>query len=431
MVIRWTEEEKALLNMKTIIAAGRRMTSQQLCFCCKKLEKSKSEILPDHLGAAFFMKLKWISKQDAETRGKVWSYLMQDVDQLLNFIQRHGDLDERAWLQVLPKLEAHREKYFRTELGTAFILCIKDKLDDRKELEKIAVWLMEDAGGQNVKHEQKIMFFHPEYFRKAAVACLTCLSVCFMCVWLYGLGGRYTDQWHLQQMKVSATENIEKQRNSLAQPVKKMKIQSDPQMDSQPEQLPQYMEMSKEYPHLYGWLQIPQTQIDLPVMRVEGDRNFYLQHDFSGENSAEGALFVDEKNNVYPQDDNTVIYGHNMKNGQMFGMLKLYTNESYFQKHREIHFDTIYETGVYEAVAVLKTRILNENEQGFRYYQFFQYKNEAEFQQCLDFVEENRIFETDSTLQYGDRILMLSTCEYSQENGRLVVVARKQCDPAK
>lgn len=60
------------------------------------------------------------------------------------------------------------------------------------------------------------------------------------------------------------------------------------------------------------------------------------------------------------------------------------------------------------------------------YYQFFNYQNEAEFQQCFEFVERNRIFETGSTLEYGDHILMLSTCEYSQENGRLVIVARKK-----
>lgn len=183
--------------------------------------------------------------------------------------------------------------------------------------------------------------------------------------------------------------------------------------------------MSEEYPQLYGWLQIPDTQIDLPVMRTESDRNFYLHHDFAGAESAEGALFVDAESSAYPQDDNTVIYGHNMKNGHIFGTLKMYGDADFFQAHREIRFDTLYETGTYEAVAVLKTRILNENEQGFRYYQFFQYENEQEFQECWDFVEKNSLFETESTLQYGDRILMLSTCEYSQENGRLVVVARK------
>lgn len=425
MVISWTEEEKALLNMKTMIAAGWRMNSQQLGFYCEKLEKSRSKILPGQLGNAFLKKLEWIAEQDAETTGKTWSYLMQDAELLLTFIRGHDALDEKAWLRMLPKLEMQREKYCRTELGTAFISCIKEKLGDREELEKFELWLMEDAGRQSAKHEQKTNSFCSKRFRKAAVAALTCLAACFMCVWLYGQVGRYTDQQNLQQMKVSATANVNMQRNLPAQTVKMMKIQPAPQAASKPEQLPQYREMSKEYPHLYGWLQIPKTQIDLPVMRAEGDREFYLQHDFSGEKSAEGALFVDEKNSVYPQDGNTVIYGHNMKNGHMFGMLKLYTNESFFQEHKEIRFDTIYEEGIYEAVAVLKTRILNKNEQGFRYYQFFQYQNEAEFQECLDFVEENRIFETGSNIQYGDRILMLSTCEYSQENGRLVIVARR------
>lgn len=425
MVISWTEEEKALLNMKTIIAAGWRMNSQQLSFYCEKLEKSRSKILPGQLGNAFLKKLEWIAEQDAETTGKTWSYLMQDAELLLTFIRGHDALDEKVWLRMLPRLEKQREEYFRTELGTAFISYIKEKLDDREELEKFELWLMEDAGRQSAKHEQKTNSFCSKRFRKAAVAALTCLAACFMCVWLYGQAGRYTDQQNLQQMKVSATANVNMQRNLPAQTVKMMKIQPAPQAASKPEQLPQYREMSKEYPHLYGWLQVPKTQIDLPVMRAEGDREFYLQHDFSGEKSSEGALFVDEKNSVYPQDGNTVIYGHNMKNGHMFGMLKLYTNESFFQEHKEIRFDTIYEEGIYEAVAVLKTRILNKNEQGFRYYQFFQYQNEAEFQECLDFVEENRIFETGSNIQYGDRILMLSTCEYSQENGRLVIVARR------
>ena len=122
---------------------------------------------------------------------------------------------------------------------------------------------------------------------------------------------------------------------------------------------------------------------------------------------------------------NIVIYGHNMKNGHIFGTLNMYGVPDFFQEHQEIHFDTIYETGIYEAVAVLKTRIRDENEQGFRYYQFFRYENETEFQECADFVENNQLFETSDTLRYGDQILMLSTCEYSQENGRLVVVARK------
>lgn len=221
---------------------------------------------------------------------------------------------------------------------------------------------------------------------------------------------------------ISSAEKL----SDAGQPLEKMQVQDRKQPETRPEKLPQYREMSEKYPQLYGWLQIPDTQIDLPVMRPESDRDFYLHHDFSGTESAEGALFADAESSLWPQDDNTVIYGHNMKNGHIFGTLKMYGDADFFQEHREIRFDTLYETGIYEAVAVLRTRILNEDEPGFRYYRFFQYGNEKEFQECWDFVEENRLFETDGTLQYGDQILMLSTCEYSQENGRLVVVARKR-----
>ena len=239
----------------------------------------------------------------------------------------------------------------------------------------------------------------------------------------------------VQKADVSMEENFRAIPGTVSRPekpedadqlLKKVRIQKKPEVKKHPEKLPQYREMSGKYLQLYGWLQIPDTQIDLPVMRPESDRDFYLHHDFTGAESAEGALFVDAESSLWPQDGNTVIYGHNMKNGHIFGTLKMYGDADFFREHREIHFDTLYETGVYEAAAVLKTRILNEDETGFRYYRFFQYGNEKEFQKCRNFVEENRLFETDSMLQYGDQILMLSTCEYSQENGRLVVVARKR-----
>lgn len=467
MTVRWTEEEKTLLNMKKIIAAVWRMNSEQMRFYCRKLQKKQLGILPGRLGSVFLKKLEWISVQETGQAAKIWPQLMKDTECLLKLI--HCDLDERGWLTALPKLETQQKTYFKTELGAAFILDLKEKLgidmpaekkpysrkvpakndlpatclDEKKELEKIAGWLMESTGGQSTEPEKKKEIFFTERFRKAVVMSFACMSACFMCVWLHGQIGRNMDQWSLHQMKVSASGNAEvplvknletgtatdvkKQQKDTSPAVKKIKIQPEDGRRSRPEKLPQYKKMSKEYPKLYGWLQIPGTQIDFPVMRAEGDRNFYLDHDFSGMESAEGALFVDEKNSIYPPDGNTVVYGHNMKNGHMFGTLKMYLDEEFFREHRKIHFDTVYETGIYEVVAVLKTRILNENEPGFRYYRFFQYQTKEEFQECQDFVEKNRIFETGTDLQYGDQILMLSTCEYSQENGRLVVVARKSC----
>ena len=468
MVLEWTLEEKTLLNMKKIIAAAWRMNGQQLHVYCEKQKKNRERILPGQTGSAFIEKLEWISASGMDVGTKIWPLLMQDTDCLLNIIRRHRNLDRKAWIAALPKIEAHQNRYFKTELGIAFILDLKAKtgagipdkkqgqcetapvrngisadcICDKKELETVAAWLMEDVQERREKAEKKKRSFFYGRLRKAAVPVCACLSACFMFIWLHGQFVRNRSSWNLQQMKVSASKeaevymgkNVEAVPDSIShagkltdagQPVKDIQIQDMQQQESRPEKLPQYRKMSEEYPQLYGWLQIPDTQIDLPVMRAESDRDFYLHHDFSGAESAEGALFVDAESSAYPQDDNTVIYGHNMKNGHIFGTLKMYGDADFFQAHREIRFDTLYETGTYEAVAVLKTRILNKNEQGFRYYQFFQYDNEEKFRECRNFVEDNNMFETESTLKCGDRILMLSTCEYSQENGRLVVVAKK------
>lgn len=193
-----------------------------------------------------------------------------------------------------------------------------------------------------------------------------------------------------------------------------------------PPVLEQYRELSKQYPELFGWLMIPDTGINYPVMQSRTQKDYFLHHNYEGTASDEGALFVDPLSSSYPMDDNTVIYGHNMKNGHMFGELKNYGVESYFQKNREIFFHTLYETGTYEVVTVLQTHIRDEAEDGFRYYQFFNYETEEEFQECVNFIQENQIYDVKNKLQYGDKLLMLSTCDYVQDNGRFVVVARKK-----
>ncbi len=386
-------------------------------------------------------------------------------------------------------LEEKQQPYFQTRLGTAFVQTLKRKLGtepagketkplstDVQELEQIAVWLMEsdliksDSKPALILTEKKK---HTGFYAKlpqGTFAVLSgCVSVCLLLAWLYGQAERNQSFYHIQRLKATAvsqqadagTPETAKQMEAAGQTnvtgkaagqmkaagqtnvtgkaagqtstsgqTEKQQAEEGKQAETscrakRPKILMQYRKMAKEYPGLFGWLKIPDTQIDQPVMQPLGEKNFYLTHDFTGAPSAEGALFADPQNNRWPQDGNTVIYGHNMKNGHLFGALDLYEDADYFQEHKKIEFDTIYETGIYEAVAIVKTRILNEGEQGFRYYRFFQYENQKDFQACLDFVKENQLFDTGSTLEYGDRILMLSTCEYSQEYGRLVVVARK------
>lgn len=200
-------------------------------------------------------------------------------------------------------------------------------------------------------------------------------------------------------------------------------------VNDKPDILPKYQSFHSQYPDLFGWLTIPYTGIDHPVMqapeKVNGELYFYLHHDYQGNATEEGSLFVDSGSSCYPQDYNTVIYGHNMKNGRNFGMLESFEDQAFCESHRTIYYDTIYEKGTYQVAAVIKSRVLYQEEKGFRYYQLFNYNTHEQFQECVDFIKMNQIYDLGVPFHYGDKLLMLSTCDYSRENGRLVVVAKK------
>ena len=123
------------------------------------------------------------------------------------------------------------------------------------------------------------------------------------------------------------------------------------------------------------------------------------------------------------ESDNLVIYGHHIKGGKMFGALENYKSKSFYEEHKTIHLDTLTEQAEYEIVAVFKT--VAYSSEGFRYYDFVDAENEEEFNSYVGKCKELALYNTGVTAEYGDRLITLSTCEYSAQNGRLVVVAKK------
>ena len=121
--------------------------------------------------------------------------------------------------------------------------------------------------------------------------------------------------------------------------------------------------------------------------------------------------------------DNLVIYGHHIKGGKMFGALEDYKSQSFYEEHKTIQFDTLTQRGEYEIIAVFKA--VAYSSQGFRYYDFVNAESEDEFNDYIQKCKELALYETGVTAEYGDRLITLSTCEYSAQNGRLVVVAKK------
>lgn len=199
--------------------------------------------------------------------------------------------------------------------------------------------------------------------------------------------------------------------------------QDAPQNGGEATILPQYVDLYESNNDFTGWLKIPDTQIDFPIMYTPNDPEYYLNHSFDKKKSNGGTPFIDENSNV----DSTcmIIHGHNMKNNTMFGSLDDYKNKEFWDKHKIIELDTLYENREYEVFAAVETRILNVDEEGFRYYNYSGDLTEDQYKQLRDWLVKESIYYTGISPSYDDQILILSTCSYQTENGRFIVAARK------
>ncbi len=196
-----------------------------------------------------------------------------------------------------------------------------------------------------------------------------------------------------------------------------------------PAVLREYQQLHQQNSDFCGWLSIPGTGIDYPVMQaVPESSDFYLTHNYDGEEDINGSIFLDSRNDYEQQDDNLIVYGHNMKSGLMFGELKNYLDPAFFQEHKMIQFNTIYEKAQYEIIAVCLAKVPAEEEKGFRYYDFINAGSEENFSSFLENMKKMNIMDGDLNASYGDKLLTLSTCNNYTEDGRLVLLAKK-CSP--
>ncbi len=195
--------------------------------------------------------------------------------------------------------------------------------------------------------------------------------------------------------------------------------------ETKTEKMLQLEELKKENNDIVAWLEIPNTKINYPVLQTS-DNEYYMKHNYKKEKSGDGSIFLDKDYNWDTPSSNLLIYGHNNKNGNMFQDLLKYEDENYYKEHPIIQFTTVDEDCTYEIIAVFKSRVYYKSEQNvFRYYYFINAENEEEYNNYVEESKKASLYDTGKTAEYGDQLLTLSTCEYSQEDGRFVIVARK------
>lgn len=162
--------------------------------------------------------------------------------------------------------------------------------------------------------------------------------------------------------------------------------------------------------------------VSLPVVQRENDNEFYLNHNFEGEESSEGTLFLDGLNRLVPEDDCLIVYGHNMHNGAMFGNLRSYLNRDFFRSNAIVSFDTLYENRTYVPFAAFNASMDSAGRNAFDLRRFVMDRDE--FDDFIASLRAHSEFSVPLDVSYGDRLLLLVTCDYSNRDGRFILALR-------
>lgn len=175
-----------------------------------------------------------------------------------------------------------------------------------------------------------------------------------------------------------------------------------------------------------AWIQIPNTEINYPMLQYS-DNDYYLHRDYNKDYTKYGSIYMNYKSDFSDVNSNIIVYGHNMNDGQMFATLNKYTEEEFYQEHSEFYIVTAEEVFIYEIFGVFNSKIYKENETGvFRYYQYNNLENESEFQEYIENIQSEQLFESGREPEYGRQIMTLSTCRPGANNNRIVVVAQRK-----
>lgn len=249
--------------------------------------------------------------------------------------------------------------------------------------------------------------------RKWLAGLLFIVSVVLLTISIYFLMGMFLEERQDNQLQHQLQEVLQEKSDETGE-------------DSSGDSLAQIdagiLALHEENPDCIGWITIEGTRIDYPVMYRPGDKNYYLHRDFNGEYSANGCLYLAEE--CVPGDsDNLIIYGHHMNSGKMFADLEKYKDEEFYKEHQVIQFRTIWGNEEYEVLAAFTTPVYTGND--FNYYNFIKAQKGEDYEYFIREIKRKGIYETQITACYGEKLLTLSTCEYSQKNGRMVVVAKK------
>lgn len=357
---------------------------------------------------------------------------LDDIEKI-RYMSKKMDINEPGVAQRLYTLIREGKIVFKSVIGDDYLLYLSDLVaEDYRSMSRNSFGRRMTKRLQQVSPSQVI-----------GALCMAGAVVCF----LIFLGSEYRDQQKAKELeKLKSEQEISAASGWLSS--KLLDVLKKPEMEEDqvvaetktvenevhaaeftepegPKILSKYQKLYEKNSDFAGWITIPGTEIDYPVMQaVSESSEFYLDHDFDGKSDINGSIFLDSRNDLENPNDNMVVYGHNMKSGMMFGGLKEYLDKNYWQEHKSITFDTIYEEAEYEIIAVCLSKV-EEDDSSFKYYDFIDAGNKKAFKRYVENIKALNIMDEDIEVSYGDKLLTLSTCNNYTKDGRLFIVAKK------
>lgn len=183
-----------------------------------------------------------------------------------------------------------------------------------------------------------------------------------------------------------------------------------------------YQALHRQNSDVIGWIRIEGMKIDYPVCYTPDEPDYYLHRDINKKYSSYGTPYLDGRCTLEEPRSSLLLYGHHMKNGSMFASLENYMDDAWYQAHPYIQFDTLDEPGSYEIAAVVKLDAQGTN---LSWQQLLFPASEEEFTRAWQSFQKRNYCSTGTELAYTDELLALVTCEYTQRDGRLMVIAKR------
>ncbi len=176
-----------------------------------------------------------------------------------------------------------------------------------------------------------------------------------------------------------------------------------------------FEKLTQQNSDVVGWIYCKDTPISYPVLQAD-DNDYYLQRMINGKYNAGGSIFMDYRSNADMSSLNTVIYGHNMKNGSMFGMLEGYKKQAYYEEHSVLWYLTPKGTYKIEPILGYVTDAASDA--------YTDFQTEEEMMAYLENAMRKSTFVSDVAIETVKQIVTLSTCSYEYDDARYVLVGK-------